>query len=119
MKKFVIVLFVGLIVLAGCKAYYTESAWGRDSLFSVEITKRGFYRIWFTHDDVSAYCTVNEELGETAMTLLKEHDGEVLFHFFDEEIGDAESDWWAETKCGGGIYGTKVWIVDEIIPVYR
>jgi hypothetical protein len=117
MKKLFLIVCLLAFVLAGCKAYYTEDAWGRDYLFSVEITKRGYYRIWFTHDDVSAYCTVNSELGKQAMNLLKEHDGEVLFHFFDSEIGDPEADWWSTTKCGQGIYDTKVWIIDDIIPV--
>jgi hypothetical protein len=117
-KRIILLLVLAMMLLASCKTYYTEIAWGRDTLFSVEITKKGYYRVWFTHDDVSAYCTASEELGKYAQELLNEHDGEVVFTFNDIEIEDPEAGNWFQTDvCGQGIYNTKVWALLSLMPV--
>lgn len=117
MKKTLFIMVMMALFVGGCKYYYTEEAIGRDTLFSVERTKSGYYRVWFTHDDVSTYCTVDEELGKQAMNLLMEHDGEVLFRYNDSEWGDPEAGILNETKCGEGIYETKEWVLLELVPV--
>lgn len=105
-----------MIILVGCKAYYTESAVGRDTLFSVEKQKNGSWRIWMTHDDVSAYCTVDDELGELALDIIQNDEiPEVVFMFNDIEWEDETAGGiWNTSICGQGIYETKVWALLDL-----
>lgn len=93
-------LIIVALLLCGCGAHRVKEGVIRDTLFSVEQTKNGYWRIWMTHDDICGYCTYDDELGRQALDLLKEHDGDVLVYFRDIKSGDPEFSWWSKSDCG-------------------
>jgi hypothetical protein len=119
MKK--ILLFVAMsIILCGCEYYYVEDGVLRDTLFSVEETNNGYWRIWLTHDDIAGYCTDDVALGKRALSLLKEHDGEVLVEFKDIPPGDDMYDWWNRSDCGtiySGGGSSHIFMLIDVTPV--
>lgn len=96
--KCLILLLLGLL-LASCSSYNVKEGMLRDTIFSVEETNNGNYRVFFTHDDVAGYCTTSRELGQEARSLLQEHDGEVIAIFTDVR-GTEEQDAWTKSECG-------------------
>lgn len=107
MKSKIWYLIVALLLLCGCSEHRVEKGVIRDTLFSVEQTGNGYWRIWMTHDDICGYCTNDDELGKEAMDLLKEHDGEVLVYFRDIKSDDPEYSWWSSSDCGTISTGTE------------
>jgi len=97
-----LICMIFLVAITSCdpQAHRVEEGVIRDTLFSVEETKNGSWRIWMTHDDICGYCTNDIELGKRALDILKEHDGEVLVYFRDIRADDPEFSWWSSSDCG-------------------
>ena len=99
-KKYLVVLFMLLFAITACTRHRVKSGVLRDTLFSVEETNNGYWRIWMTHDDIAGYCTNSEELGKQALSLLQEHNGEVVVEFAAISANDPEFDGWDRSECG-------------------
>lgn len=115
-KLFILCALVATFLL-GCTAHNVTKATLRDTIFSVEETQNGNVRVWFTHDDIAGYCTSSPELGQTAMSLMKEYGGEVLAEFRTITTADKESSWWSTSACGGIIQGdttTPMFLLTDI-----
>ena len=120
MKRFIALILVASVLL-GCTAHRVKTAYLRDTLFSVEETENGYWRIWMTHDDIAGYCTQDVELGQSALTLLQEHSGEVVVEFRDiKGLSDAEFSWWDNSDCGSiytGDSSTKMFLFTDVYAV--
>lgn len=99
MEKLAVILLALALTLTSCLGYRVKEGTLRDTLFSVEQTRAGAYRIFVTHDDVAGYCTYDKETGEKAMDLLHNHNGEVLITFRFINEGDSEWDLWNGSDC--------------------
>jgi len=110
-----------LLSLIGCSPHRVEDAVLRDTLFSVEETENGYWRIWMTHDDICGYCTNDVELGREALNMLREHHGEVLVYFRDITPDDPEFSWWSKSDCGTIVTGadssTHMFLFYKLSPV--
>lgn len=112
----IIVLFTCLLACA----HRVESGTVRDTLANIEQTKNGNWRVWLTHDTAAGYCTTDNDLGEEALRLLKEHYGEVLMEYRDIKAGDPEFTIWSNSDCGSIVKGDssmKMFYIDSITPV--
>lgn len=102
-RNLILVLLACALVLSACargnQSYGSRAATLRDTLFSVEQLNDGMVQVWFTHDDVAVYCTMDVTIGNKLLSLLKEHNGEVLVEYRDLREGDPE---W-----NGGLNGTS------------
>lgn len=98
--RYTVLVAAMLLLCTGCYAHYVTNGVLRDTLFSVEVTQNGNWRIWLTHDDVAGYCTNDAGLGRNALSLLEEHDGEVIVEFKDIKLGDEAYSWWDSSDCG-------------------
>lgn len=121
MKKATLLTLIALVVLLGCIAHRVKNAYLRDTLFSVEETENGYWRIWLTHDDIAGYCTGDADLGKKALLLLREHSGEVIVEFRDIKVeSDPEYSWWDRSDCGtvySGGNSTQMFLFTAIYPV--
>jgi len=101
MRKKLLVCFLLLaLTVSACLGYRVAEGTLRDTIFSVEQTRNGNWRVFMTHDDVAGYCTNNQELGEKAYDLLMEHDGEVILKFRSIKADDEAYSWWSASDCG-------------------
>lgn len=114
MKRLLILV---LVILCACTPYRVKQATLRDTLFSVEQTNNGAWRVYVTHDDVAGYCTTDDELGERAYDLLFEHDGEVLIEFRAINESDTEYSFWGSSECGSVESGGSMFLIENIAPV--
>src|SRR3990167_2818530 len=109
-KRALIIMALACVVLTtsafSCTPHRVAEGTLRDTLFSVERTENGAWRIFMTHDDVAGYCTASEDMGRKAAALLQTHNGEVLVEFRDPKIADKEFSWLDKSDCGTFITGT-------------
>ena len=101
MKKVSLALLaIVMLLIAACSASKVERGIARDTIFSVEKTKKGTYGIFLTHDESVVYCTPNEELGLEALSLLQEHTGEVVLEFKSKkDFKDVEGEIFGADQC--------------------
>ena len=116
-KLLLIVVFLfPFLVAARCNGTKIEDGMLRDTIFSVEQHYNGSYSVWFTHDDVIGYCTGDAELGKEALSILKEHDGEVVATYRDiNAMSDEEASFWQVSDCGTLVEGSGVMILTSIV----
>lgn len=113
MKKVILVILA--VLLTGCMGYRIQDATARDTLFSVEQSGNGAYRIWLTHDDVSGYCTYDKDMGERALDILENHNGEVVITF--RSINETDPEWslWNSSDCKTTeATDAKMWLLKSI-----
>lgn len=116
--RWLFILVVAGAFLVACNPHRVTNATLRDTIFSVEETANGYYRVWFTHDDIAGYCAQTPELGLEALSLLQEHDGEVVATFRDITVADEEASWWDRSDCGSissGEESTHMFILTGIV----
>lgn len=72
-----------VMFLTGCASEIDPShpAIVRDELFSVEPRVNGTYTIWLMHDDIAAYCAMDETIGETALKAMHEKSAIVVINY--------------------------------------
>lgn len=80
MKKLLLIAVLLLLVLAACGpgAHAIREGTLRDTVFSIEPRQNGTTSIWFTHDDVGAYCTRDGEIVATAQLAIRSTNSEVI-----------------------------------------
>jgi len=118
--RILVILLVLTLFTAACNAHRVRSGTLRDTIFSVEETNNGYYRVWMTHDDIAGYCTQNRETGQYALHLLRNHNGEVLLDFRSINEGDPEHSWWNSSDCGSissGDSTTAMFYLVSVVPV--
>ena len=60
---------------------FTREGVMRDTIFSVEERGLGAVMVWVTHSDREGYCFTSGELADSARTLIREHNGEVIIEY--------------------------------------
>lgn len=87
----VLVFLVSLMLLGSCKAYRTKQGVLRDTIYSVEHTGNGSWKVYMTHDDLAAFCTYDNTVGYRALDLINTHNGEVIIKF--RAIDETDPEW--------------------------
>ena len=124
-KAVVIAVLAVLMVfsLAGCNGTAptdVKSGTIRDTLANVEQMYSGNWRVWFTNDTAAGYCTTDNELGERALNLLLNHDGEVVMEYREIKSDDSEWNTWSNSSCGSiykGDTSMEIFYIVSITPV--
>lgn len=119
-KLLVLVVVLSILCFAGrCGSKKIQEGVGRDTMSNVEHHRNGATSVWFTHDELIGYCTVDTELGDWAEYLLREYDGEVIFEYKDMNITDPEASFWGVSQCGniGNESGTEAVILLSLTPL--
>ena len=117
-KHFVLLPLVVVAIVAGsCVGVFVENGVIRDTLGNVEQTYNGNWRIWFTHDTAAGYCTLDNSLGEYALYLLENHDGEVLLEYKSILAGDSEYSLWNNSDCGSIQKGESSMVMFAVVKI--
>lgn len=92
MKKILVLLAVAVLALAACGPgpYAIREGTLRDTIFSVEPRLNGTTTVWFTHDDVGAYCTKDEAITTLVAEIIRSDNPEVIATYRSLNRGDAE-----------------------------
>lgn len=92
MKKLwgVLALMIVLISACGPGPYAIQQGTLRDTIFSVEPRLNGTTTVWFTHDDVGAYCTKDAEIITLVNEIIRSNNPEVIATYRSLNRGDAE-----------------------------
>ncbi len=90
---------LALTVSCGPSNFRSEEGIARDNIFSVEKAYNGAYSVFLVHDDSVVYCTNDSEVGEEALAVLQEHDGEAILRFRYPLSSDDETSFWQFAKC--------------------
>lgn len=109
------------LMLSACDVSRVTQGTVRDTLFSVEENKSGTWGLFLTHDESVVYCTTEQELADEAMSLLLEHDGEVIIEFKGKKwFEDTEGEFLGWDECEAYIDsdgGFTAVILTDIFPV--
>jgi hypothetical protein len=91
-KKAGLLLAVMVLVLAACGPgpYAIREGTLHDTIFSVEPRMNGTTTVWFTHDDVGAYCTKDPEISALVSEIVRSNNTEVVATYRSLNRGDAE-----------------------------
>ena len=117
MKKNLLFALLVSLFLVSCTKYWVDNGKLRDTIFSVEKTRNGNVRVFFTHDDVAGYCTSDQELGDKAESLMLEHSGEVIAEFTDMR-GTEEWNFWSSSDCGSVSSGESSMVMFRLDDIY-
>lgn len=115
--KLILILVLVSLLMSGCYANAVRTGTLRDTLFSVEETNDGAWRVFMTHDDVAGYCTLDSELGQEAHNLLLEHDGEVMVEFTSIKLTDESYDLWSGNDCNSLTGNSEYMAMYELINI--
>lgn len=97
--KLFLLIAVVVLLLTACTSYRTAKGNVRDTIYSVEVTHNGSYKVYMTHDDVAVFCTYDKVVGERAWDILNNWKGEALLTFRSVSERDAEWSLWNGSDC--------------------
>lgn len=98
-NKLLLAVLLAAILLTSCRSYRTKEGLIRDTIYSVEQSNNGSWKVYMTHDDISTFCTYNAQLGQKALDLLENYEGESFIKFRAVNETDPEWSFWNGSDC--------------------
>lgn len=116
MKIKVIVVIAMIVMLSSCVGYSAiTGAQLSDTVFSVEPRQSGYTTVWFTHDDVGAYCTRDSKVADTAIAAMENGD-RVVASYRSLNTTDSEYNWTGLDGCASEKNTTIYLLTDLYVP---
>lgn len=100
-------------------------ATGRGVLSNVEKQNNGMWQVWIFGDNSYVYCTIDQEVGNKALSIIQETDATVVYTYRDYISTDyewntkaySETSWSMAYWCGQGYsnaHGSKLLTIDRV-----